>query len=89
MLTSIQQAYLHRPRGAGERASSVPAHRDEQSQGTNPTQWDPWATSLPPSRDLSGTRRNGTSKLHCFYICYVSDNTNLTRRIRFILYASR
>jgi hypothetical protein len=74
MLTSTQQAYLHRPRGAGERASSVPAHRDEQSQETNPTQWDPWAASLPASRELSGTRRNGTAKILCFLvllICYV------------------
>lgn len=59
MLTSTQQAYLHRPRGAGERASSVPAHRDDQAQTTKPAQWDPWAASLPQSRDLSGTRRSG------------------------------
>jgi hypothetical protein len=68
MLTSTQQAYLHRPRGAGERASSVPAHRDEQGQTTQPAQWDPWAASLPPSRDLSGTRRNGTTTFLYFFI---------------------
>jgi len=59
MLTTSLQAYLQRPRGAGERASSVPAHRDEQSQTTKPNQWDPWAPSLPASRDLSGSRRPG------------------------------
>jgi hypothetical protein len=61
VLISPPQAYLQRPRGAGERASSVPAHREDQSQGTKPAQWDPWGASLPPSRDLSGPRRNGTS----------------------------
>lgn len=50
---------MQRPRGAGERASSVPAHRDEQSQGSKTTQWDPWAPSIP-SRDLPATRRKGT-----------------------------
>jgi len=60
MLTSSLQTYLQRPRGAGERASSVPAHRDEQTQGTQSTQWDPWAPSLPAGRDLSGSRRPGT-----------------------------
>ena len=59
-LTSSQQTYLQRPRGAGERASSVPAHREEQSQSIRAAQWDPWGSSLPPSRDLSATRRNGT-----------------------------
>ena len=59
MLTNLLQAYLQRPRGAGERASSVPAHRDEQSQAAKSTQWDPWAPSLPASRDLSGSRRQG------------------------------
>ena len=89
MLTSTLQDYLHRPRGAGERASSVPAHRDEQAQATQPAQWDPWAASLPPSRDLSGTRRNGINTvLHCFVIFFV-ENTYGSRRIHSILYASR
>lgn len=63
------QAYLQRPRGAGERASSVPAHREDQSPGTKPaTQWDPWGAALPQGRDLPGTRKNGTSspRFGCF-----------------------
>ena len=70
------QAYLQRPRGAGERASSVPAHREDQSPGTKPAQWDPWGGSLPQSRDLSGTRKNGTSSdyrwlVHHFLILFM------------------
>jgi hypothetical protein len=60
---SLEQAYLARPRGPGERASSVPAHRDEHQAAAKPAQWDPWAASLPPSRDLSGSRRVGMYSL--------------------------
>jgi len=59
VLMSLQQTYLGRPRGPGERASSVPAHRDEHPAVTKPVQWDPWAASLPPSRDLSAAHRVG------------------------------
>ena len=75
MLTIFQQAYLQRPRGAGERASSVPAHRDEQTPGIKTAQWDPWAASLPASRELSGARRKGIS----LFLNYDSLLTILTR----------
>ena len=89
MLTSTQQAYLHRPRGAGERASSVPPHRDEQAQATQPAQWDPWAASLPPSRDLSGTRKNGITTPLFYFFYFLRKFLTPSRRIRSILYASR
>ena len=67
---SLEQTYLGRPRGPGERASSVPAHRDEHSAVTKPVQWDPWAASLPGSRDLSGPRRVGMCRyFHSFPVC--------------------
>ena len=83
MLTSMQQAFLHRPRGPGERASSVPAHRDDPPQTTRPAQWDPWAASLPQSRDLSGSRRNGMIP-----ILFLSGATDMTRRAGNILRTS-
>jgi hypothetical protein len=68
-MSSPKQTYLGRPRGPGERASSVPAHRDEHPAVTKPVQWDPWAASLPASRDLSAPRRPGLCRdFHRFLV---------------------
>jgi len=66
-LMSLEQAYLGRPRGPGERASSVPAHRDEHPAISKPVQWDPWPAG---NRDLSGARRVGMCRcFHSFPVC--------------------